>query len=152
MTSNVIQLPTGPRWRVLIAHQRDDVGHVLRTLIEAENVAVVEAADGDVALAKLESLQFDVLVLELDLPQKDGLTLMQLHRVLLAYERTPVEPPAVLLTLAAEVRNNVALTDHLRALGVAGFVDDEPRADVAARVDDLLQSRAARRAGKPAAA
>lgn len=152
MTSNVVQLPTGPRWRVLIAHQRDDVRHVLRTLIEAESVAVIEAADGDAALAKLESLQFDLLVLQLDLPQKDGLTLMQLHRVLLAYERTQADPPDVLLTLAAEVRNNVALTDHLTTLGVAGFVDDAPRADVAARVEDLLQARAARRAGKPAAA
>jgi DNA-binding response OmpR family regulator len=137
---------------VLIAHQRDDVRHVLRTLIEAENVAVIEAADGDVALAKLESLQFDLLVLQLDLPQKDGLTLMQLHRVLLAYERPQADPPAVLLTLAPEVRNNVALTDHLSALGVADFIDDAPRADVAARVDDILQARAAGRAGKPAAA
>ncbi|HEX2390796.1 MAG TPA: response regulator [Casimicrobiaceae bacterium] len=152
MTSNVVQLPAGPKWRVLIAHQRDDVRHVLRTLIEAENVAVIEAADGDVALAKLESLQFDLLVLQLDLPQKDGLTLMQLHRVLLAYERPQADPPAVLLTLAPEVRNNVALTDHLSALGVADFIDDAPRADVAARVDDILQARAARRAGKPAAA
>ena len=39
MIANVLRLPTGPHWRVLIAHQRSDVRHVLRTLIEAENVA-----------------------------------------------------------------------------------------------------------------
>lgn len=153
MTADVIRLPTGPRWRVLIAHQRAEVRHVLRTLIEAENVAVVEVADGDAGLAKLERMQFDLLVLELDLPVKDGLTLMQLHRVLLAHERVPVEPPAVILTLAPEVRGNATLTDHLRTLGVAGFVDDAPRSDVTSLVEVTLQARAARlAAGKPAAA
>jgi CheY-like chemotaxis protein len=153
MTSNVVQLRAGPRWRVLVAHQRSEVRHVLRTLIEAESVAVVDAGDGDAAFAELESRSFDLLVLELDLPLRDGLSLMQLHRVLLAHERNPVEPPAVIFMLAAEVRRNAALTDHLRSLGVAGFIDDTPRADVAPLVEAILAARAERLAtGKPAAA
>ena len=47
MPSNVILLPTGPRWRVLIAHRLSAVRHVLRTLVESESIAVVEAADSD---------------------------------------------------------------------------------------------------------
>jgi CheY-like chemotaxis protein len=152
-TSNVIHFPQGPRWRVLIGHQRSEVRHVLRTLVEAENVAVVEVADGDAALAELETMRFDLLVLELDLPVKDGVTLMQLHRVLLAHERVQVEPPAVVLTLAPEVRNNAALTDHLQTLGVAGFIDDAPRPEAATLIEATLQARAARLAsGKPAVA
>ena len=153
MTGNVIQLPAGPHWRVLIAHQRSDVRHVLRTLIEAENIAIVEAADGDEALARLESTSFDLLVLELDLPRKDGVMLMQLHRVLLAHERLRAEPPAVIFTLAPEVRNNATLTDHLQTLGVAGFIDDAPRPDAASLIEATLQARTVRlAAGKPAAA
>jgi response regulator RpfG family c-di-GMP phosphodiesterase len=153
MTSNVFQLPSGPHWRVLIAHQRADVRHALRTLVESENVSVVEASDGDDALARLEYTKFDLLVLELDLPNRDGVTLMKLHRVLLAHERIPVEPPAVILTLAPEVRNNPTLLQHLESLGVAALIDDAPRPDVAPLVDGILQARAARRAGgKPAAA
>jgi CheY-like chemotaxis protein len=153
MTSNVFRLPAGPHHRALIAHQRSDVRHVLRTLIETENVAIVEAADGDAALAQLERAQFDLLVLELDLPIKDGLALMQLHRMLLAHERHPIEPPAVVFTLKREVRDNAALTDHLRGLGAAGFIDDAPRADAARLVEDLLAERASRLgSGKPAAA
>jgi CheY-like chemotaxis protein len=153
MTSNVFRLPSGPRFRVLIAHQRSDVRHVLRTLIETENVAIAEAADGDGALAQLERAQFDLLVVELDLPIKDGLALMQLHRVLLAHARHPIEPPAVLFTLKREVRDNAALTDHLRSLGAAGFIDDAPRAEAARLVEDILAARATRLgSGKPAAA
>ena len=153
MPSNVIALPVGPHWGVLIAHRRHDVRDALRTLIEAENVAIVETADGDAALAELERMRFDLLVLELDLPLKDGVSVMQLHRVLLAHERIPVEAPAVILTLAPEVRGVTTLTDHLRSLGVAGLIDDAPRADVARLVEEILQARAAERiAGKPAAA
>ncbi len=153
MPSNIIQLPTGPRWRVLIAHRRSEVRHVLRTLIETESIAVVEAADGEAALAALEYTRFDLLVLELDLPVKDGVAVMQLHRVLLAHERSRVDAPAVIVTLAPEVRGNATLIDHLRTLGVAGVVDDSPRPDVARLVEDVLRVRAERNApGKPAAA
>jgi CheY-like chemotaxis protein len=153
MIANVIRLPAGPHWRVLIAHQRSEVRHVLRTLIESENVAIIEAADGDAALVELEARQFDLLVLELDLPRKDGVALMHLHRMLLAHESARAEPPAVIFTLPPEVRNNATLTDHLASLGVAGLVDDAPRPDVAALVEAILQARAARlTSGKPAAA
>jgi CheY-like chemotaxis protein len=150
--SNVIQLQAGPRWRVLIAHQRSDVRHVLRTLIEAADTATIEVADGDAALGKLESMRFDLLVLELDLPVKDGVALVQLHRMLLAHERVPVEPPAVIFALPPEVRDNATLTDHLRSLGIAGIIDNAPRAEVAELVASTLRARAARLADKPAVA
>ena len=153
MASNVIPLPTGPRWRVLIAHRRGDVRHVLRTMIETESVAVTEVSDGEAALVELEYTRFDLLVLELDLPAKDGVTVMQLHRVLLAHETIRVEPPAVIVTLAPEVRGNATLIDHLRSLGVVGFIDDAPRRETAKLVEDILQARTAQAAaGKPAAA
>jgi CheY-like chemotaxis protein len=152
VNSNVVQLPSGPQWRVLIAHQRAEVRHALRTLIESANVAVVEAADGDAALARLEYTRFDLLVLELDLPRRDGVTLMQLHRVLLAHERVAVDPPAVMLTLPPEVRNNLTLITHLESLGVAALIDDAPRPEVATLVESILAARAMHRSGKPAAA
>jgi CheY-like chemotaxis protein len=149
MSSNVVQLPAGPHWRVLVAHRRADVRHALRTLIEADHVAIVEAADGDAAFEELERARYDVLVLELDLPGKDGVTLMQLHRVLLMHERTPALPPAIVFTLPPEVRGNVTLTDHLHSLGADACIDDEPRSDAAAIIDALLRARAAASSVKP---
>ena len=153
MSPKVIELRKGIRQRVLVAHQRGDVRHALRTLIEHEGVVVSEAADGEETLAELEFGRVDLLVLELDLPKKDGVTVMQLHRMLLAHDPLRMPPPPVVLTLPPEVRNNATLTDHLRSLGVAAFIDDAPRSDVAALVDDLLRARAlALDAGKPAVA
>lgn len=153
MSSNIVELRKTGRQRVLIAHQRSDVRHALRNLIESDGVAVVEAGNGEAALAELEYTRYDLLVLELDLPLKDGLTVIQLHRMLLAHEHALIEPPPVVLTLAPEVRGNAALTDHLRALGVREFIDDAPRPDVANLVEALLLARAAELdTGKPAVA
>ena len=153
MSSNVIELPRAARSRVLVAHQRADVRHALRTLIEDRNVTVVEAVEGEAALDLLESSRFDLLVLELDLPINDGVTVMQLHRLLLAHERVRVGPPAVLFTLAPEVRSSATLTDHLLSLGVAGLIDDAPRREVANLVAAVLQAREAQNGvDKPAVA
>jgi CheY-like chemotaxis protein len=153
MPSNIVELRQGARRRVLIAHQRGDVRHALRNLIESEDVMVAEAADGEAALGRLEFSRFDLLVLELDLPVKDGLTVMQLHRMLLAHAHALVEAPPVILSLAPEVRGNATLTDHLAALGVSAFIDDAPRPEVATLVRELLQAHAAERdRGNPAVA
>ena len=153
MQSNVIELRKESRRRVLVAHQRDDVRHALRTLIEHEHMVVVEAADGEAALAQLELARFDLLVLELDLPVKDGIAVMQLHRMLLAHEHLYIEPPPVMLTLPPEVRGNAALTDHLRTLGVIAFIDDSPRPEVGALIEEIVRAHVAHRdTVKPAVA
>lgn len=153
MSPKVVELRKGSRQRVLVAHQRADIRHALRTLIEQEGVAVCEAADGERALAELEFGRFDLLVLQLDLPLKDGVAVMQLHRMLLAHDPLRAPPPPVVVTLPPEVRGNAALTDHLRTLGVGDFIDDEPRPEVAALIEDLLRARAmALDASKPAVA
>ena len=89
MPSNVVPFPTGPRWRVLIAHQLGTIRHMLRTLIETQHIVVVEVADGEAALAALACERFDLLILELDLPQRDGVVVMQMHRVMLAHQGDP---------------------------------------------------------------
>ena len=49
MPSNVLQFPTRPRWRVLVAHQLGTIRHMLRTLIETDHIAVLAVADGEAA-------------------------------------------------------------------------------------------------------
>lgn len=53
---------------------------VLRTVLELEPaIAVVgESGDGEVALAEVERLQPDVVVLDLSLPGRDGLEVLEL--------------------------------------------------------------------------
>ncbi len=116
-------------------------------------MAVVEVAEGESALAELATARFDLLILELDLPVYDGVMVMNMHRVMLANQPVRIEPPAVIFMLAAEVRGNSILPDHLHALGVDGVIDDDPGNDVAGLVHALLKARECRAAaGKPAAA
>ena len=154
MPSNVVQFPTGPRWRVLIAHQVGTVRQVLRTLIEVEDITVVEVADGEAALAELARARFDLLVLDLDLPERDGVVVMQMHRMMLAHQPILVEPPAIIISLPPEVCGIATLTDHLLTLGVAGFIEEPPRtSEIAALIEATLQARTAKlSAGKPTAA
>jgi DNA-binding NarL/FixJ family response regulator len=129
------------------------VRHALRTMIEAQDVAVVEVADGEAALAELAFRRFDLLVLEVDLPKEDGISVVLMHRLLLANQLSRVAPPDIVFALAPEVRANASLTDELQKLGIAGLIDDSPRSDVARLVESILQARAAVPAtGKPAAA
>ena len=154
MPSNVLQFPTRPRWGVLVVHQPGTVRHMLRTLIETEHIAVVAVADGEAALAALACERFDLLILELDLPQRDGVVVMQMHRVMLAHQEIRGAPPAVIFSLAPEVGGVATLTDHLLTLGVAGFIDEPPRTgEIATLIEATLQARTAKlSAGKPTAA
>ena len=152
MFSNVVQLPAGPRWRVLVAHARAMVRHALRTMIEAEDVSVVEVPDGESALTELGRGSFDLLILQLDLPDHDGADVVLMHRVLLAHQQGSVNYPDVILTLPPDV--NKSVLDRLRSLGITEFIDDEPRSEVAGLVEMMLRARMMRLpdAGKPAAA
>jgi CheY-like chemotaxis protein len=153
MASNVVHLPSAPQWRVLIAHHEPATCSSLRALIDTEDIAVVEAMDGEAAIAELATRQFDLLILELDLPEQDGITVMKLHRILLAHQPIRVPFPAVIFTLAPEVRDNPTLLDHLKKLGIAGVIDDLPRSDVASLVTATLKVRTAQLfSGNPAAA
>lgn len=140
---------------MLIAHQRGLVRHTLRTLIEAEDVAVVEVDDGEAALAELAFVPFDLLILELDLPEQDGVSVVLLHRLLLMHQHTRSEPPDIILTLAKEVRRNAAVIERLRSqLGTAEFIDDDPHSEVVGLVEMILRARMERQqeSGKPAVA
>jgi len=153
LPSNVFQLSAGPRCRVLIAHQSASTRREIRSLIETEGMAVIEVADGEAALAELEMRRFDLLMLEMDLPEYDGLTVMKLHGLLRADERTRPDPPAILFTLPREVRCNATLAEQLRTLGVDGLIDDFPGEEVAGLVAFILNARARRTAvGRPSAA
>ena len=139
---------------MLIAHERSLVRHALRTLIETEDIVVVEAADGEAALAELDRSRFDLLVIQLDLPIHDGTDVVLMHRWLLSYQQQPSEPPDVILTVPREIRDNDVATGRLRSLGITEIIDDEPRGEVGALVEMILRERLMRQhdTGKPAAA
>ncbi|HEX7318344.1 MAG TPA: response regulator transcription factor [Pyrinomonadaceae bacterium] len=100
--------------RIVIADDHPIFRHGLRTMIEADPrlKVVAEADDGESALARIEELQPDVVVLDIDMPPPDGLAVARrLHE-----QRSAVA--AIFLTMHKEE----ALLDAALEVGVQGFV------------------------------
>ncbi len=79
------------RVSILLADDHDDLRSSLSAMLEGEGYRVVEAADGRIALTLLEGQVFDVLVLDLVMPNVDGMAVL----------RQIVAPPPVVIVYSA---------------------------------------------------
>jgi DNA-binding response OmpR family regulator len=68
------------RGRVLIVEDDGDVRAMLRVLLEDDGYAVIEAADGETAIARAISEQPDLVLLDLRLPGRHGLEVCRVVR------------------------------------------------------------------------
>lgn len=114
---------------VLVVDDEAPIREVLRRYLTADGFQVVEAADGDAALAAFDAHAPDVVVLDVMLPGVDGVEV--LRRI-----RTRSDAYVVLVTARTEE------TDHLIGLSVGAddYVDKpfRPR-ELVARVKALLR-------------
>ena len=63
----------GPRARLVLVVDDDDmIRRLLRTVLEADEIEVVEAPDGDAALTAIADLHPTVIVLDVMMPGLDG--------------------------------------------------------------------------------
>lgn len=96
--------------RILIAEDEARIASFLEKGLRANGFATAVAQDGDDALALARSGRFDLLILDLGLPGRDGLDV--LHELRRSDRRTPV----VILTARDSVPDTVA--------GLEGGADD----------------------------
>jgi DNA-binding NarL/FixJ family response regulator len=104
-----------PRVRptVLIVDDHEGFRESATSLLEAEGFAVVGAvADGDAALAAVERLRPEVVLLDVQLPRLDGFTVAELLAA------TP-HPPSVVLISSREA---AAYGPRLQAVPARGFI------------------------------
>lgn len=85
---------------VLVVDDEATIREVLRRYLEREGFEVTEAADGEEALAAVESGPPDLVVLDLMLPGLDGLTLARRLQ-------TGFDVPVVMLTAKGELRDRI---------------------------------------------
>jgi len=80
-----------PKPHVLLIEDNSDLAELYATMLHSANFMVSLAADGDSALKILQNRQFDLIFLDLLLPDMDGLSLLkQLPQLRLADRQGPV--------------------------------------------------------------
>jgi two-component system copper resistance phosphate regulon response regulator CusR len=145
--------------RLLLAEDERKVAEHIRTGLVAEGYAVDVASDGDEALWLAESSTYDALLLDINMPHKDGITVVRLLR------RKGVLAPVIFLTARDDIEDKVrgldaGADDYLtKPFSIAELLArlravlrrQRPQANNLVRVADLeldLVSHAARRAGE----
>lgn len=145
--------------RILLAEDEPKVAEHIRFGLVAEGYAVDLAADGDEALWLAESSTYDALLLDINMPHKDGITVVRLLR------RKNILSPVIFLTARDDVEDKVRALDagaddyltkpfsisELLARLRAVLRRQRPQASNLIRVDDLeldLVSHAAQRGGE----
>jgi CheY-like chemotaxis protein/anti-sigma regulatory factor (Ser/Thr protein kinase) len=86
-----VETPTTP-WSVLIVDDDGDLRDVLASLLTNAGHLVQQAGDGPEALSILEGAQFDVVLLDINLPSMNGLDVLAIVRAM------PRPPLVVIMT------------------------------------------------------
>src|SRR5690349_3083885 len=105
------EVPSLPR-RALVVETEPAVRQLLRTHLELAGFTLEETADGRVALERLRSVPYDVIILDAMVPNLDGVTLCRAART------AGPNGNAGILMLSA--RN----TESERVLGLSSGADD----------------------------
>ena len=135
-----VDAATPPRPTVLVVEDEANIRELVCLHLDLENLAHVEAAQGDIALKLAREQRFDLVILDLMLPGLDGVTVCRAIR----RESMNTDVPILMLTARREESDKV--------VGLDGGADDyltKPFGvrELMARVRALLR----RGSGKPSA-
>ncbi len=91
-----------------------NVRSIVKSYLEVENYLVSEACDGVDGLKKVKEKQFDLIIVDVNMPNMDGITFVKEVRKLLNYRNTPI----IILTTESQEQKKL---DGMRA-GANGWV------------------------------
>lgn len=91
--------------RILIIEDEKKVSNFLRQALEEEQYAVDQAFDGEEGLALAEAYEYDLVILDLMLPKKPGIHVLQDLR------KQGAKTPILILTAKDAVRDKVQVLD-----------------------------------------
>ncbi len=101
---------------ILVADDEPNIRRSLREILEFEDYAVVEAADGDEALARAQAGGLDLVLLDIKMPRRDGM------EVLKALHDAEVGVPVIMISGHGTVDTAVEATQ----LGAVDFLEKPP--------------------------
>lgn len=101
---------------ILVVDDEVSIRRTLREILEYEDYAVEEAEDGEVALEKLRASKFDVVLLDVKMPKKDGMEVLE------ALSKDQIDVPVVMISGHGTIDTAVEATK----LGAFDFVEKPP--------------------------
>lgn len=67
--------------RILVVDDDDQIRFMLRIILEREGYEVMDASDGGLALTMLDEIQIDLVVIDIIMPEKEGIqTIIEMRR------------------------------------------------------------------------
>ncbi len=101
---------------ILVVDDEASIRRTLKEILEYEDFAVDEAEDGEEALKKLRSDRFDVVLLDVKMPKKDGMEVLEIMA------REQIDVPVVMISGHGTIETAVEAT----RLGAFDFVEKPP--------------------------
>ena len=86
----MLTAPDQARAKILIVDDFDDTRLLLRTWLEKKGYQVIEAEDGKEAVTTAESRRPDLIIMDVEMPELDGLSATRQIRALPGFERVPI--------------------------------------------------------------
>jgi DNA-binding response OmpR family regulator len=90
--------------RVLVVDDQEDIREMARLILTGAGYEVYTAASGREALAAVRQSQFDLMLLDINMPELDGWATLRLMRADAAHDAMPV----AMFSVKSEVRDKVA--------------------------------------------
>jgi DNA-binding NtrC family response regulator len=101
---------------ILVVDDEASIRRTLREILEYEDFAVEEAEDGEEAVEKISSESFDVVLLDVKMPKRDGMEVLQTVR------DKQIDVPVVMISGHGTIETAVEATK----LGAFDFVEKPP--------------------------
>jgi DNA-binding response OmpR family regulator len=120
--------------RVVIADDESDVINFLKAIIEEQGHSVVSFSDGNLLSQALVRETYDLVILDWNIPGKDGLAVLQWMKGAM-----PERPPVIMMTNRSAKKD---ISDALNAGADDYITKPEDRSVVAARINAMLRRSA----------
>lgn len=83
-------IPNSGQRTILVVDDFDDTRLLLRTWLEKKGYRVFEAENGNQAITKAEKLRPDLIIMDMEMPELDGLSATRKLRAMPMFESIPI--------------------------------------------------------------